>query len=272
MKIKSHLLTGDTVNKMKESPNQSGEFAKGNLDTIVLHYTAGQATASINTLLNPKSNASAHLVVDRDGTITQIVPFNKIAWHAGKSSYNGRTGYNNYSIGIEIVNAGPLTKSGNIYRSWYGEAFNPSDVIEAIHRNQTTAKFWHIYTPEQITAVTELCSLLIEEYSIKYILGHEEVAPTRKTDPGPAFPLDKIRTQLLGGTSRVDDTEEDLPDSGRVSVASLNIRTLPNSNAEVVAKPLTKGKKVTILSESNGWYNVKVEIEGWVSSKFIEYE
>ncbi len=272
MKIKNHLLSGDNVNKMRESPNQSGEFVKGNLDTIILHYTAGNASASINTLLNPKSLSSAHLVVDRDGSITQLVPFNKIAWHAGQSSYNGRTGYNNYSVGIEIVNAGPLTKSGNVYRSWYGEAFNPSEVIEAIHRNQSTPKFWHIYTPEQITAVTNLCTVLIEEYNMKYILGHEEIAPTRKTDPGPAFPLDKIRTQLLGGSSRVDDAEEDLPDSGRVNVNNLNIRALPNVKAELVAKPLTKGTKVKILSESNGWYNVKVEIEGWVAAKFIEYE
>jgi len=272
MEIKNHLLSGSNVNKMIESPNVSGEFEEGNLDTIIIHYTAGPAEASINTLTNPKVKASAHVVIDRDGSITQLVPFNKIAWHAGKSSYDGRVGFNKYSIGIEIVNAGPLTKSGNVYRSWYGEAFNPSDVIEAIHRNQTTAKYWHIYTTEQITAVTELCTELIEAYSIKHIYGHEEIAPTRKTDPGPAFPLDKLRTQLLGESSRDDDTDEDLPDTGRVTATSLNIRSLPNSNADLVAKPLVKDTKVSIISEKEGWYKVKIEVEGWVSAKYIEYE
>lgn len=272
MKIKDHILSGDNVNKMVESPNQSGEFEEGNLDTIIIHYTAGPAEASINTLTNPKVRASAHVVIDRDGSITQLIPFNKIAWHAGKSSYDGRVGFNKYSIGIEIVNAGPLTKSGNVYRSWYGEAFNPSDVIEAIHRNQTTAKYWHIYTTEQITTVTNLCSELIEQYDIKHILGHEEIAPKRKTDPGPAFPLDKIRTQLLGETSRVDEGTEELPETGRVTASSLNIRALPNINADLVAKPLLKNSKVSILAQSTGWYKVKIEVEGWVSAKYIEYE
>ena len=131
------------------------------------------------------------------------MPFNEIAWHAGESSYGGRSGYNKYSIGIEIVNSGPLTKSGNVYRSWFGAAYNPSDVVEAIHRNQSTAKYWHVYTAEQIETVRQLCLELMEAYpNIKQILGHEEVAPTRKTDPGPAFPLDTLREQLLRATAQ----------------------------------------------------------------------
>ncbi len=271
MEIKDHILYGKNVKKMIPSPNHSGEFKEGDLDTIVLHYTGGPYKQSINTLTNPRVRASAHVVVDRDGSVTQLVPFNLIAWHAGKSYYHGRTGFNNFSIGIEMVNSGPLTKSGNVFRSWYGEAFSPTEVIEAVHRNETRPRYWHIYTPEQIETVTELCQLLIDTYGLKYILGHEEIAPGRKLDPGPAFPLDKLRDRLLG-SHRDEVGAPEPPQVGRVIAQSLNIRIKPNTTAPIVARPLPKGTKVMIKDEHNGWYKVTVQIEGWVFGKYIEPE
>ena len=269
MEIKNHILTGTNVKKMVPSPNHSGEFKHGDLDTVIMHYTAGPYKTALKSLISPRVRASAHVIIDRDGSITQLVPFNLIAWHAGKSYYKGRSGFNKYSIGIEMVNSGYLTKSGNIYRAWYGEAFNPSEVIEAIHRNQTRPKYWHVYTPEQIDAAYELVHLLIETYGIKMILGHEEIAPKRKTDPGPAFPLDKFRERLLG-TSRDQDGAEELPDTGRIIANTLNIRSLPNTRASIVAKPLKKGTKVMLLDESNGWYKVSVQVVGWVYGKYVD--
>jgi N-acetylmuramoyl-L-alanine amidase len=254
---------------MVPSPNHSGEFKHGDLDTVIMHYTAGPYKTALRSLISPRVRASAHVIIDRDGSITQLIPFNLIAWHAGKSYYKGRSGFNKYSIGIEMVNSGYLTKSGNIYRAWYGEAFNPSEVIEAIHRNQTRPKYWHVYTPEQIDAAYELVHLLIETYGIKMILGHEEIAPKRKTDPGPAFPLDKFRERLLG-TSRDQDGAEELPDTGRIIANTLNIRSLPNTRASIVAKPLKKGTKVMLLDESNGWYKVSVQVVGWVYGKYVD--
>lgn len=269
MEIKNHILSGPNVKKMVPSPNHSGEYANGNLDTVIMHYTAGPYKTSLRTLINPKVKASAHIILDRDGSITQLIPFNQIAWHAGRSYYQGRSGFNKYSIGIEMVNSGFLTKSGNIYRAWYGEAFNPSEVIEGIHRNQSRPKYWHIYTPEQIDAAYDLVQALIDTYGIKYILGHEEIAPKRKTDPGPAFPLDKFRERLLGA-NRDDDGEPDLPDAGRIVASSLNIRSKPNSGAPKVAQPLTKGKKVVILDEHQGWYKISVPVTGWVFGKYVD--
>jgi N-acetylmuramoyl-L-alanine amidase len=269
MEIKDHLIRGDLVKKMIKSPNHSGEFKSGDLDTIVVHYTSGPARPAINTLTNPRVRASAHLVIDRDGSIIQLIPFNLIAWHAGKSSYGGRVGFNKYSIGIEIVNSGVLTKSGNVFRSWFGSAYNPSDVIEAIHRNQRVPRYWHIYTEEQIQVVTDICRLLIDTYNIKNILGHEEIAPLRKVDPGPAFPLDKLRDSLLIGR-RDENAPEDLRDTGRISANSLNIRSAPDSTGEKIAKPLSRGTKVTILDEANGWYKISTRIEGWVFGKYVD--
>ena len=272
MEIKNNLLTGRNVMKMKESPNHSGEFKKGNLDSIVLHFTTGgTAKPAINTLTNPKVRASAHVVIDRDGSITQLLPFNLVAWHAGRSYYQGRSGYNHYSIGIEMVNAGHLTKSGNIYRAWYGEAFNPSDVIEAIHKNHTKPQYWHVFTSEQITATRNLCLALIDTYKIKHILGHDEIAPKRKTDPGPAFPMDKFRNDLLG-SSRKENEAPELPDMGRVTASSLNIRSRPKNGAAKIANALPQGTKVHILDKSGGWYKVAVEVKGWVYGKYIQYD
>jgi len=271
MEIKDHLLQGPKV-KFQKTPNHSGEFAKGDLDTIVLHYTAGPLGPSLATLTNPRVKASAHLCVDRDGTVVQLAPFNIQTWHAGKSEWKGKVGLNKYSIGIEIVNDGPLTKSGNIYRAWYGASLNESDVIEATHRNESIPRYWHTYTTEQIEVVNEICQLLIDTYGITEIVGHEEIAPMRKSDPGPAFPMDRIRSKLLKGNRDEDEGLNDDLKNGRVLASSLNIREAPNPEAAKVAKSLTKNQKVKILEQKGEWFRVTTEVEGWVSAKYIGLE
>jgi len=270
MQIKNHLLEGTGV-QFEETPNQSGEFKAEDLDTIIIHYTAGpSAKSAIRTLTSPKVKASAHLVIDRDGSIIQLAPFNIITWHAGKSAYQGRTGFNKYAIGIELVNAGPLDKSGSKYRAWYGTKYGDDDVIEAVHRNQTRPKYWQTYTEEQIEVTKELCELLIDAYNIVHVLGHEEISPKRKQDPGPAFPLDKLRDHLMQG-GRDHDDDEDTPEEGRVTVSKLNIRSKPKTG-EKVANALTKDQKVRILDEKDGWYRVSTEVEGWVYGKYIGFD
>lgn len=270
MELRDNLLKGSNVS-FRKTPNHSGEFKAGDLDTIVVHYTAGPEGPSVNTLTNPRVRASAHVVINREGKITQLAPFNIITWHAGRSSYKGRTGFNKYSIGIEIVNDGPLKKSGDVYRAWYGATYNASEVIQAVHRNQTRAKYWHTYTQEQINTVTELCRMLIQEYGIKYILGHEEVAPKRKQDPGPAFPLDRLRDKLLQGGRDQDAPENDVVDMV-VAANKLNIRSKPGIHGQKIAQPLTRGNRVTVIDEQGSWFKVKTEIQGWVFGKYLEPE
>lgn len=269
MEIKDFMLKGEGVKKPVLSPNHSGKFEKGLPDTVILHFTSGNFRAALNTFTNPREKASAHIIIDRDGSITQLVPFDTIAWHAGRSSYGGRVGYNKYSIGIEMVNSGPLRKSGNVYRSWFGTAYNPSDVIQAIHRNEKMPKYWHTYTEEQIQAVTELCTLLVHDMGVKHILGHEEIAPSRKSDPGPAFPLDKLRSKLLS-SDRSEDGEEALPETGRILANSLNIRELPKASGAKVAQPLKKGAKVKIIDQDGKWFKVATEVVGWVYGDYVE--
>lgn len=197
MNIRNHFLDDISITRVL-SPNMGGVFQSGLPDTIILHYTAGStAQSAIRTLTNPANSVSSHLVVDRDGSVTQLIPFNRIAWHAGKSSHGGRIGLNSFSVGIEMVNAGRLERRGNQFFAWFGKQYPEEEVIQATHRNEKTANYWHRYTGRQIETIFQLCSFLKEYYPIKYILGHEEIAPGRKIDPGPAFPLDQLRNKIL---------------------------------------------------------------------------
>lgn len=272
MIIREHLIEGEGI-KFKESPNHSGMFDAGLPDTIIVHYTAGSSAASsVRTLCDPNSKASAHLVVGRDGSITQLVSFNTIAWHAGKSNYQGRVGFNKYSISIEIDNAGRLTKSGAGYTAWFGKVYPEMDVVEAIHRNESRPGYWHTYTEKQIDAVFDICVNLVNTYNISMILGHEEIAPGRKVDPGPAFPLDKLCERVLL-RERMEDGEVEpwfRQHSGLVTAYKLNIRSSPIRSAATVASPLSRGIVVDILQESRGWYEVEVHTRGWVKKDYIK--
>jgi len=269
MKIVNHKLD---VAKYKASPNKSGKFVKSKLDTLIIHFTASSsASAAVNWLCNTKAKASAHVVVDEKGAITQLVDFDTVAWHAGVSSYGGRTGFNKYSIGIEISNPGKLEKVGDKYKAWFGTKYSEDEVLYARNRNSVNEAYWHIFTEEQITAVNDLCATLIETYDIKHILGHEEIAKGRKWDPGPAFPLDKMRERLLTEDRSSEGSDENLPlpELALVNTKFLNIRSGPSGQSKTVASPLTKGTKVEVLDQAKNWYKVRTTVEGWVSKSYL---
>ena len=271
MKITNHILTGNNI-AFKQSPNHSGKFKSDLPDTIVIHYTAGSShQSSVSTLSTPSSKASAHLVVGRDEKITQLIPFNTTAWHAGPSSYEGRVGFNQYSIGIEIDNPGLLTKSGDKYFSWFGKEYPQNEVIKAVHRNESTPRYWHRFTEWQIESCKQICELLIEKYNIKAILGHEEISPNRKIDPGPAFPLDKFREKIFETDRSGNTVESDINlKTGKVTASFLNIRSGPDVETEKIAPSLPQGTRLTILDSQDGWYKVRTEIEGWVFAKHVK--
>ncbi len=270
----AHLLEctdGSVAVVQMDCTKNTAKFTPGMPDTVVLHYTAGRsAESSARYLAKPNVKASAHLVIGKSGEVYQLVPFDTIAWHAGKSSYKGRHGYNKFSIGIEIDNAGPLTKSGNQYMTWFGDSRQPEEVVEARHRNEAKDRYWERYTKAQIDRVEQICELLFEKYpAMDSILGHEEIAPGRKQDPGPAFPLDKIRNLLMFDDRTLEETNE-YPFEGVVVPDSLNIREAPGMNAALAAQPLPKGSKVQVIGKVENWYRVTTEVEGWVAKEFIQ--
>lgn len=171
------------------------------LKFIILHYTAGDTIeGAIDTLVESDIQASAHIIMDRDGIFVQTAPFNVATWHAGRSSWEEYEGINKYSIGIEIVNNGKLTRyHHDTWKTWYGKQIPLQNIMFS---NPDTA--WETYPPEQIEAVTALCVALVKQYpSIEYILGHSDIAPGRKIDPGPALPVANIAALALGRCSEL---------------------------------------------------------------------
>ena len=137
---------------------------------IVLHYTGMQSPkAALERLCDPASEVSAHYVIEEDGQTRQLVGDEHRAWHAGRSYWGGLTDINSASIGIEIVNK--------------GHEFGYEDFPQA-----------------QIAAVAKLCKRLMGQYDIRadMVLGHSDIAPDRKTDPGERFPWKYLSEQGIG--------------------------------------------------------------------------
>ncbi len=262
MKIQDHWLTGDNIERA-ETPNVGGKFEPRYL---IMHYTAGtSAGSSVAWLRNPDARASAHVVVARDGTITQLAPFDVVTWHAGVSEWRGTTGLNRHSIGIEMDNAGQLTESGGGYRTHLGRTIPREDVRVATHKHGGGPQPWHVYTPEQLERVFELATLLVHTYKLEDVLGHDDIARGRKIDPGPAFPLDQLRAKLAG--RQADDTAYVV-----VTATQLNVRSGPGVEYGTVCAPLTQGTRVHLLEAGSRWSRIEClehDAEGWVSNRFI---
>ncbi len=271
MKILRHRLHNDddTAFPFVATPNKGAQLQP---EYLIMHYTAGRnADSSVRWFANPTSRASAHLVIGRDGAITQMVPFNVIAWHAGRSSWEGRRGLNRFSLGIELDNAGLLVRHGNRWRAWFGVEYDGEDVIEAVHKHQTNARGWHLYTPEQIDIAVEVASLLVQRYALRDVLGHEDIAPGRKTDPGPAFPMQSFRARMLG---RAEDDVADYE-----TTTDLNIRSGPGTQHPTIpGSPLPTGTPVDAIAERGTWREVDVletvngvmDMQGWVHSRYLK--
>ena len=140
------------------------------IKAIIIHYTVMQSEReSIKRLCNPKFKVSSHFVINSSGKIYRLVKEDKVAWHAGKSCWGKFKNLNKNSIGIELVNKG--------------------------HRFGYTN-----YTKKQLFSLTKICSILIKKYKIKKqnIVGHSDIAPLRKNDPGEKFPWKKLSRNKIG--------------------------------------------------------------------------
>lgn len=153
-------------------------------DIGVIHYTAGASMSGAEQTLTAKDDSyvSAHLVIARDGDLRQLVPFDRIAYHAGVSEWQGRKSLNQFAIGIELVNPG-----------WYRAGFSAEwPVLTAAHRNGGPVRDWYLYPREQIDTLCEVILALKSAYGIAQWVGHDHIAPQRKWDPGPALPWSRI--------------------------------------------------------------------------------
>jgi N-acetylmuramoyl-L-alanine amidase len=271
MKILSHKLCDDDGQPtgFHRSPNQSGEISP---EFLVIHYTAGtNSQGSVDWLCQPRAQASAHLVIGRDGQVVQLVAFNRKAWHAGTSQWDGRRGVNAFSIGIELDNAGRLDGKEGQWVSWQGVAIPDEEVVERAHPGDGVTSGWHTYSALQLAAVSEISSLLVEKYGLRDVIGHEDVSPGRKVDPGPSFPMRSFRSAVMG---RADD-QGDLFET----TAALNIRVGPGTaHSRLPASPLPLGTAVEVLATKGIWRQVDVldpiegenDVVGWVHGRYLK--
>ncbi|MCA1940532.1 MAG: N-acetylmuramoyl-L-alanine amidase [Caenispirillum bisanense] len=153
------------------SPNH-GPRAEGlRVDMLVLHYTGMRsAQDALKRLCDKSSDVSAHWLVEEDGTLHCLVPEGRRAWHAGVSSWRGRTDINSRSIGVEIVNPG------------HEFGYRPFPAV-------------------QIEAVIGLCRDILARHPgipARNVVGHSDVAPLRKEDPGELFDWKRLAAEGVG--------------------------------------------------------------------------
>jgi N-acetyl-anhydromuramyl-L-alanine amidase AmpD len=186
MKVIDHWLDTATHLPYPEGP------LMGIRRFLVIHFTAGAtAKSSVEFWREPEAKgAEAHIIIDRDGTVYQVRATNQRADHAGKSRWRcPRTNkvfewLNSCSIGIELANAGDNAKLA---------ARMKGKTMKARHKNGGPLTEWETYPEAQFNACVEVAQALVKRYSLDDIVGHDDIAPDRKNDPGPAFPMQKLR-------------------------------------------------------------------------------
>lgn len=165
------------------SPNHDARPDGTAIDMLILHYTgmrsAGDALAR---LTDPAAEVSAHWLVEEDGTVHRLVAEERRAWHAGRASWSGATDINARSIGVEIVNPG------------HEFGYRP-------------------FPDAQMVAVEHLCRGILSRHPIQpsRVLGHSDVAPDRKEDPGELFDWERLALAGIGIWPEIDSHAPDTP-------------------------------------------------------------
>ena len=162
MALKTTLNYSPNFNSKKRTSKQ--------IKFIIFHYTGmKKESGALNKLTNIQSEVSSHYLIKNSGKIVKLVPNLYIAWHAGKSSWRGFKSLNKNSIGIEITNP--------------GHEFN-----------------YKKFPKKQISALLRVSKFLIKKYKIshKNILGHSDISPERKKDPGEKFPWEYLSKNKVG--------------------------------------------------------------------------
>jgi N-acetylmuramoyl-L-alanine amidase len=175
------------------SPNHDARPPGQRVELLVLHYTGMESgAAALDRLRDPTAGVSAHWLVEEDGRVFRLVPEDRRAWHAGVSQWQGRGDVNGRSVGVEIVNPG------------HEFGYRP-------------------FPDEQMAAVETLCRAIMDRHGLgpAAVLGHSDVAPTRKTDPGEMFDWPRLARAGVGLWPDIDDTAP--PPTEAESLAALTV-------------------------------------------------
>lgn len=159
--------------RIKQAPSPNFDDRTLPVSLLILHYTGMETgQAALERMRDANAKVSAHYMVEEDGRIFQLVEENKRAWHAGVSEWQGETNINSNSIGIEIVNGG--------------------------HDHPNADGSLPDFPDVQINAVIALSKDIMKRHGKLTVLGHSDIAPARKIDPGENFPWQGLAAAGLG--------------------------------------------------------------------------
>jgi N-acetylmuramoyl-L-alanine amidase len=266
MKIENHNLTAPASHNKKATKNKGGVITP---KIIVLHYTASggeDGSGDADYLSRATTRASAQVVVGREGDIHQLMPLNNRAWHAGESAYKGKSDVNSFSIGIEIDNWGWLNNEG------YSHAGVKVPEEFQFKGTRNGPSLWEAYRSEQLEAVSQVIAAICDYYDIEDIVGHEDVSPGRKQDPGPA--LDGFISQMKKEHLKdfpVEGKSQIIPAKGtKKTTTGLNLRQDADKTS-LILTTIPKGSSVEILKEPYpGWFQVRFGNRiGFVVGKYL---
>lgn len=183
------------------------------IEAVIVHYTASTKPGATRRWLTTDDDVfvSVHFTVERDGRTWQMIPLDERGAHAGGKSSKlfGKGNVNGRTIGIEIMNVGPLEfKDGELWTTGrFAKEFKGAPISAGGSRPERDDDYpytsWEAYPPKQIDGVVKLLTKLVDEFPIlkidphKRITGHENVDPSRKIDPGPAFPWEIVRRRVF---------------------------------------------------------------------------
>lgn len=203
MKIVNHRLVQESHDSVQIAQRKPLWRPKIVPEVVVIHYGVTHKLASL-VAAQEATGYRAHLSIDGwkvgdDSTmlIHQLLAFDQRGTHAGKSELEGRDEVNGYSVGIEICNPGPLLKGKDgLLRTVYEQIWGPEDAIETgpIPGYPKAWTHWAKYSLEEMAICAAVCHALKQMYPIRAIVGHSEISPGRKFDPGPAFDMAWLRS------------------------------------------------------------------------------
>lgn len=202
MRIENHRLVSEgEVIKLEWIPDAYHRKLPEPPKLAVIHYTVGLGARQVARFLAGKEQEylSAHLLICRTGLVIQMVPFDHVAYHCGESSYRGQPKCNDFALGIELENPGPVFRQADgTWRTVQNQVWD-GEVVEAKHkRGPSNWTHWGGYSDEQLTLCGHIVELWKQTYGVPDVLGHDDIAPGRKFDPGPAFPLNVIQRAVYG--------------------------------------------------------------------------
>lgn len=293
MKIINHRVEGV---EFQSSPNQGGIIRPTH---IVMHDTAGPSLASAqNWFTQAEARASAHFIIGRDGDIIQMVDMNKKAWHAGASVWKSRQNVSGFSVGIELVNPGKLTKVDvDTYKPWYRGTVqdhkSPGTAAGQVRHGAMEylgvkwSGYWLDYPETQMETARKLVAAIRDNYSIpkSNVLTHWMVSPGRKTDTNPLFRMDQLLSSAGEPLPKEEQEPVPLGKAARIK-NTLNLRQWPSLYKTNIMRVIPAGTAVMAIKTSiyerigdgitpDGtqikWTQVRSgDLVGWVMDQYLE--